>query len=179
MSSMGQTGGSPEMQSRNVETLAALVNELSRRVQAQEDRVAAIDALYRFAAGQDLRDARLFASAFASEAEVDFTQPARRLGVDLPAFKGRDAIVSSIMTAIARLDTTHAVTNPRVELHGDTAKLTALVEAQHLLSSDHDQRLLLKNIYDVRLRRAERDWRIVHMRIENVWIEGDPRVLFP
>jgi hypothetical protein len=55
-----------------------------------EDRYEVVDALHRFAAGQDLRDAELFASAFAPQAELDFTQPARMLGAELPPFRGRD-----------------------------------------------------------------------------------------
>jgi ketosteroid isomerase-like protein len=155
-------------------------DDLTERVQAQEDRVAIIDALYRFGAGQDLKDRALFESAFTPDAELDFVQPARKLGVDLAVFKGREHISSGIMAALARLDTTHTVTNPRVEIEGDTATLFALVEAQHLLKTDHLQFLLLKNVYWVKLRRAEQGrWRIAHMRISNVWMDGDPRVLFP
>lgn len=154
--------------------------DLAERVRAQEDRVAIVDALYRFGAGQDLKDRALFESAFTPDAELDFVQPARRLGVDLGVFKGREHISSGIMATIARLDTTHTVTNPRVEIEGDTATLFALVEAQHLLKQDHQQSLLLKNVYWVKLRRAEQGrWRIAQMRINNVWMEGDPRVLFP
>lgn len=153
---------------------------LATRVRAQEDRVAIIDALYRFGAGQDLKDRVLFESAFTPEAELDFVQPARRLGVDLAVFKGREPIVSGILAALARLDTTHTVTNPRVEINGDFATLFALVEAQHLLKSDHQQFLLLKNFYRVKLRRAEEGrWRIGRLNIDNVWMDGDPRVLFP
>lgn len=155
-------------------------NALAERIREQEDRIAIIDALYRFGAGQDLKDRRLFESAFTPDAELDFVQPARRLGVDLAVFKGREAIVSGIAAALARLDTTHTVTNPRVEIKEDTATLFALVEAQHLLKSDHQQHLLLKNFYRVKLQRAEEGrWRIARMHIENVWIDGDPRVLFP
>src|SRR5690606_30950554 len=48
-----------------------------------------IDALYRFAAGQDERDRELFESAFALDATVDFSEPASRFGVDLQPFVGR------------------------------------------------------------------------------------------
>jgi SnoaL-like protein len=134
-----------------------------------EDRVEIIDALYRFAAGQDLRDPALFSSAFAPSAELDFVQPAKQLGVDLPVFKGRDNIASSIQAALADIDTTHAVTNTRVDINGDKASLFALVEAQHLPKSDRSRNLLLKNLYWVSLERAGERWAITGMRIENVW----------
>ncbi len=144
-----------------------------------EDRYEIIDALYRFATGQDLRDPVLIASAFAPHAELDFVQPAMRLGVAVPVFRGRDNIVASISAAFARLDSTHSVTNPRVEINADEASLFALVEAQHLARSDHGRNLLLKNFYWVRLERAAQRWLITGMRIENAWYRGDPTLLFP
>jgi hypothetical protein len=144
-----------------------------------EQRTEIIDALYRFAAGQDLRDPILLASAFGPEAALDFVQPAKKLGIDLAVFKGRDQIVSTIGAALAELDTTHTVTNPRVNFEQDHASLFALVEAQHLRRNDHRRNLLLKNFYWVTLKPTGRQWVITKMRIENVWYTGDPKVLFP
>jgi hypothetical protein len=83
-----------------------------------------------------------------------------KLGVEIPVFKGRDNIVSSIGGALAEIDTTHTVTNIRVSLEGDNATLFALVEAQHLPKSDHSRNLLLKNFYWVSLERAGGRWAI-------------------
>jgi hypothetical protein len=153
--------------------------ELLSAIGRLEDRVEIVDALHRFAAGQDLRDPTLLASAFAPEATLDFTQPAGRFGVDLPVFQGRDTIVSSIHAALAELDTTHTVTNTRVTPDGDTASLFALVEAQHLARANHARHLLLKNFYWTSLRRDGDRWVITRIRIANVWHMGDPMVLFP
>jgi hypothetical protein len=111
------------------------------------DQLAAMDVLHRFAAEQDLRDSELFATAFAEDAILDFVQPARRLGVPLPVFKGKRQIVETIMSSTAPLKTTHTVTNQRVSLDGPAATLTALVEAMHVQRADERLRLLLKNIY--------------------------------
>jgi len=144
------------------------------------DRDAIVDALYRFAAGQDLHDRSLFESAFSQQATVDFTGPARRFGATIPIFEGRQVITDNIFAAIDGLDTTHSVTNPRVVFYdGRRAGLFALVEAQHLPRGDHDRHLLLKNIYTLELSRASDGWVIDHMKIENVWSTGDPSVLFP
>lgn len=144
------------------------------------DHLEAVDTLYRFGAGQDLHDEALFASAFdEDDPALDFVQPARLLGVELPIFQGKPNIVASIMAAVAGLDTTHTVTNPRLQLDGDAAELFALVEAQHLPRGDHGRHLLLKNIYRVKLRRREEGWGIRHLHIHTVWKSGDPRVLFP
>jgi len=144
------------------------------------DQLAIVDAVYRFGAGQDLHDRSLFASAFAADATLDFSQPARRFGVALAPLAGREAIVEAVFAAIGALDTTHSVTNPRVIAYdGERASLFALVEAQHLPRGDHRRHLLLKNIYHVDLVRHDGLWLIVRLRIDNVWSSGDPAVLFP
>lgn len=144
------------------------------------DQLAIVDALYRLGAGQDQSDRALFESAFAPDAVLDFTQPAKRLGATIPVWRGCTAIADAIFAAIAPLDTTHAVTNPRIaDYDGRHASLIALVEAQHLPRGDHSRHLLLKNYYRVELSRAVDAWVMDHVRIENVWIDGDPKVLFP
>ncbi len=150
---------------------------LAAEVRALRDEQQVVDALYRFAAGQDLRRAELFLSAFAPDARLDFTQPARRFGAEVPLMSGRDAI-SGILTTLAPLDTTHTVSNPRVAVDGDDAMLHALVEAQHVVRAAPERRLLLKNFYDVALARAGAGWQITSMVIRTVWHEGEPAVLF-
>jgi len=143
------------------------------------DRTEVIDALYRFGLGQDLRDAELFGSAFAADAELDFRPAAKQIGIDSAVMTGRDTIVSTILGLFAgRVDTTHVVTNPRVELTGDTARLTAIVEAQHMLSADHGTHALLTNLYDVDLVRDGDRWVVRRMVIDNVWFTGQPDKIF-
>jgi SnoaL-like domain len=155
----------------DAETLAA-VAELC-------DRAEITDALYRFALGQDLKDRDLFASAFTADAELDFRPAAARWGAEPPVMSGRDTIVDTILAMFTgRVDTTHQVTNPRITIDGDTARLTALVEAQHLLTANPDTHALLKNPYTVELVRDGDRWRIRRMRIENTWLTGDPTVIF-
>ena len=148
-------------------------------VRELQDRTEIVDALYRFALGQDRKDAELFASAFSADAELDFRPAAASWGATPPPMHGRDTIVNTILALFdGRVDTTHQITNPRVALDGDTAQLTALVEAQHLLSADHATYALLKNPYVVELVRDGRRWLIHRMRIENAWYRGDPVAIF-
>ncbi|ADD42554.1 nuclear transport factor 2 family protein [Stackebrandtia nassauensis] len=151
---------------------AAVVAEL-------RDRTEIADALHRFALGQDLKDRELFASAFATEAELDFRPAAAKWGSRPPVMSGRDTIVTTILGMFTgRVDTTHQVTNARIAIDGDTARLTALVEAQHLLRADRSVRALLKNPYDVALTRDGDRWLITTMRIDNAWYTGDPVAIF-
>lgn len=161
-----------ENQALSATTSEAAVREL-------RDRVEIVDALHRFALGQDLQDKDLFASAFAADAELDFQPAAAKWGGTAPLMTGRDVIVGTILDGFAgRVDTTHQVTNPRIAVDGDTARLTALVEAQHLLTVEHETSALLKNYYDVELVRDGARWVMRRIRIDNVWYQGEPTAIF-
>jgi hypothetical protein len=145
------------------------------------DRTEIVDALYRFGLGQDLRDRALFASAFAEDAELDFSPAAARWGGESPPMTGRDTIVDTILALFAgRVDTSHLVANPRVAVDAGrrTARLTAIVEAQHLLTADHTRHALLNNRYAVGLVPDGDRWVMRTVTIENVWFTGDPRAIF-
>ncbi|MFJ7627698.1 nuclear transport factor 2 family protein [Streptomyces sp. NPDC097595] len=153
--------------------------ETAKVVAELRDRTEILDALFRFGLGQDLKDPQLFASAFAADAELDFTPAAAKWGGRPPLMVGRDTIVTTILGLFTgRVDTTHQVTNPRIAIDGDTARLTALVEAQHLLIADRGVFALLKNPYAVDLVRDGDRWLIHRMRIDNSWFTGDPAAIF-
>lgn len=148
-----------------------------KTIQENTDKLAVIETLYRFAAGLDLRDKDLLASAFAADAISDFRPAGKKAGFEYPVMQGRDNIVDALRDSLGTIDTTHSVSNPRVSIHGDTAKLDALVEAQHLPANDHSRHYLMKNRYDVELTRDGEVWVIQHVIIDNVWRTGDPTVL--
>ena len=141
------------------------------------DTMAVADTLYRFAAGIDLKNRSLLASAFAADAISDFRPAAAKAGFEYPVLTGRDAIVSALSDSLRAFDTTHSVSNPRVSVDGDTAHLDALVEAQHVLSADASRHYLMKNRYEVDLVRRGEVWVIQRVTIDNVWRAGDPTVL--
>jgi hypothetical protein len=152
-------------------------HDVAEASRSQRDTTEAIDALYRFGAGQDMKDEPLFLSAFAPDATLDFTHPARHFGGEVPVFVGRDAI-REILPTLEPLVTTHTVTNPRVTLDGDRATLWCLVEAQHVDRQAPARHLLLKNRYDVDLVRDGDRFVITSMTIHTMWSDGDPSVLF-
>ncbi len=164
-----------------VNTHQALEPASADRVQMLLDRAEIVDAVYRFGLGQDRRYepwARdLFRSAFTEDAELDFRPAAAKCGLEVPLMVGRETITSIILDPRTRIDTTHVVTNPRVTIDGDDARLTAIVEAQHLPSADHSRHALLKNLYDVDLVRDGSRWLISRMHIDCVWFTGEPAVI--
>lgn len=140
-------------------------------------KLAVVDTLYRFAAGIDLRDKSLLSSALAEDAVLDFRSAAAKAGFEYPVIEGRDNIVAALTSSLATLDTTHSVTNPRVIIDGDTARLDALVEAQHIPRDDHTRHYLMKNRYDVELARSGGSWVITRATVDNVWRSGNPAVI--
>lgn len=141
------------------------------------ERLAVVDALYRFAAGIDLRDKVLLASALAENAVSDFRPAAAKGGFEYPVIEGRDTIAAALANSLSQLDTTHSVSNPRVTLNGDSAHLDALVEAQHVLRTDPSRHYLMTNRYSVELVRQGEAWFIARNTVDNVWRSGDPTVL--
>jgi septum formation inhibitor-activating ATPase MinD len=141
------------------------------------DQFAVIETLYRFAAGIDLRDSVLLASVFTEDAISDFGPAAAKAGFEYPVLTGRETIVAALSGSLAGIDTTHSVSNPRVSVDGDRARLDALVEAQHVPQNDHSRHYLMKNRYDVKLVREGEGWLIQSVTVDNVWRSGDPGVL--
>ncbi|MEE4453565.1 nuclear transport factor 2 family protein [Novosphingobium resinovorum] len=141
------------------------------------DSLAAVEALYRFAAGIDLKDTDLLASAFAADAVSDFGPAAAKAGFEYPVLQGRENIVAALSGSLKSLATTHSVSNPRVTVDGDRARLDALVEAQHVPAADPSRHYLMKNRYDVELVRNDDAWVIQRVTIDNLWRSGDPAVL--
>ncbi|MDL4776752.1 MULTISPECIES: nuclear transport factor 2 family protein [Thermomonosporaceae] len=140
-----------------------------------KDREEVVDALYRFAQGLDLQDRQLLASALAADAELDSRSAAAKWGAYSPLMIGRDTIVNLLLGLIIdRVDTTHVVTNPRVQVDGDTARFTAMVQAKYLLRADHDRHALLTNRYTLDLARDGAHWVMHRVHIETAWYTGDP-----
>lgn len=141
------------------------------------DKLAVVEALYRYAAGLDLRDMDLLASAFAEDAVADFGPATRKAGHEYPPVTGRDTIAAALSGSLSHLDTTHSVSNPRVTIDGDAAHLEGIVACQHLPREDHSRHVLMTNRYDVDLVRRGDIWVIQHVTVDNSWTEGDPTVL--
>jgi septum formation inhibitor-activating ATPase MinD len=144
---------------------------------ATKDKIEVVEALYRFAAGIDLRDSKLLSSAFADDAISDFGPAAAKAGFTYPVLHGKEVIVAALANSLSQLDTTHSVSNPRVSVNGDKACLEAMVEAQHLPRNDHSRHYLMKNRYDVELVRQGEAWVIERITVDNVWRSGDLSVL--
>ncbi|MFE6888072.1 nuclear transport factor 2 family protein [Streptomyces sp. NPDC057694] len=149
----------------------------STSLTATADKLAVVETLYRYAAGLDLRDKDLLASAFADDAVADFGPATKKAGQEYPPINGRETIAPALLSSLSHLDTTHSLSNPRVALDGDKAHLEGIMACQHLPREDHSRHVLMTNRYDVDLVRRGEAWVIQHLTVDNAWTEGDPTVL--
>jgi hypothetical protein len=141
------------------------------------DRLGTGDALLRFAAGTDEGDAALIASAFAPHAIVDFGPCGEKLGLPFPPLNGRDAIAGFLAGTSAHQITSHVVTNVRVNDLPNGAEMRALVEATHIVRADPTRRFRMLDRYVGELVLNAGDWQIERLVIDNIWFEGDPRIM--
>lgn len=142
-----------------------------------ESKYAVIETLYRYAAGIDLKNRELIASAFTEDAVSDFRPAAAKAGFEYPLLQGKEIIIKALMDSLHPIVTTHSVNNPRVTVEGDKARLEAIVEAQHVPESDSSRHYMMKNRYEVELQKTDEQWLISRVTVDNVWRTGDPSVL--
>jgi len=149
--------------------------------QLAADRFEIGDALHRFAFGLDHNDSAALASAFTEDCIFDFTPAGGKLGLEFPKLSGRDKVVKALMSILGPLDTSHTVSNVRVQMNGDAATVYACVMAQHFMPGDGPRRgsenALLMNRYYCQAVRDGPRWRLQQVRIDNAWAEGDPEIL--
>ncbi|QBD75556.1 nuclear transport factor 2 family protein [Ktedonosporobacter rubrisoli] len=146
------------------------------------DRIEVADALYRWAAGLDLGDADLLASSCTEDICFDFAPAASKIGIEFPALSSRDVVVKTMIAVIGPLDTSHAPSNLRITVNGESAGLQAYVLAQHFSPGegprpDRTRHALLMGRYDANLVRDAEIWRISRLTIDCIWFEGDPTVV--
>lgn len=139
------------------------------------DRDAIKDTIYRAVTGLDTNDPDLFDSAFTDKATFD---------IDGKAIVGREALRAH-MSKVCALDTTHIVTNVRVDVHegASTASATASALAQHYRGGQGADPVasgyMVGVLYALDLVRDEEGgvWRAEVWRLRIILGEGDVGVL--
>lgn len=141
------------------------------------DRLDAIDLLHRFAAGIDRRDWARYRSVFTEEIDLDYSSYR-------PEHLGRwraDDWVARAQQVFPGLDASaHSITNARVEVAGDTARIAAYVRADHVIVEGGVTRVftLCGRYEDGLVRGADGGgWLIAAKRLIVGWTEGDPGVM--
>ena len=146
------------------------------------DHAAITDAVHRYTAGLDLGDTDLLASSLTEDAVVDLSPATAKIGFAFPALQPRQVVVDSLIPAVGPVDTSHAVSNVRITIEGDTATVKCYAMAQHFAPGDgpkpdRTRHALMMNRYDAEAVRDGETWRMSKLVIDNAWFEGDPDIL--
>ncbi|CAI6094243.1 hypothetical protein V2G26_004698 [Clonostachys chloroleuca] len=144
-------------------------------------REAIVDVLSRVAIACDLNDLELFNSVWAGEdasAEIH--------DGELKALPNLALIRKHIFEMVGPMDTTHNVSNVRVDLKdgANTAFLTATSLAQHCPPGRGREpdgpKFLVGGQYSLDLVKNDaNEWKIKKFGLKVIWREGDPSVMMP
>lgn len=145
------------------------------------DVVEISQLLYRYARAIDGRDWKALAQVFTPDARIHY---AVERGADL-RFEELGAWLARAMTIFKV--TQHVITNPLVDLAGDTARCTSYLTGTHVQVRRADGAEVLTtegSTYTDELVRTAAGWRISARRLERAWIDGrylgpDEAQIFP
>ena len=148
-------------------------------VQILADRADISNVIYTYATAIDSRDWDLLATCFTEDLEADFRDFSGR-----QVIKGRTAWVDAIKGTIAGLDATqHLTANHVHKIDGDTAVLTAYLQAFHRLDNARsDPEYTVGGIYTCNMVRSgenemNRGWCMRRYKLTVTWHRGNRDIL--
>lgn len=135
-------------------------------------REAIADAVYRGVLSFDLQDEALFKSSLTSDAILELNGTVMN---DL------EAITAQCYDPVSKLDTTHFVTNMRINIleEDSKAEVTCSALAQHYRDGEGMEPgtvpLLVGSLYWLDLIKDHEDglWKIKHWKLKSTWGQGD------
>lgn len=141
-----------------------------------EDKLAAIETVYRYATGVDTRDWALYRSVFADLVRFDFSsygleQPV----VEMPA----DDWVAAVKLQFSGLHATqHCMTNPLADIKGDSAAVTMYLRAIHVFDpNDPTAWYTVGGYYNDELVRRDGRWLLCGVKLTVTWQQGDRSIM--
>ena len=130
---------------------------------------------YEYALGIDTRDWNLHRSIFTDTITMDFSSYSGNPAATLSA----DDWVAGLKPLFTGLDATqHVMTNPLVDIDGDSARLRMYMKAEHFLSNDGGTPdFAIGGYYDDLLERTAQGWRINAVTLTVFWSRGNRHIM--
>ena len=139
------------------------------------DFIAITQKLYEYALGVDTRDWELYRSIFCEQVTADF----RSYDGETHATFAADDWVAGLKAQFTGLDATqHVMTNPIVDIDGDTARCRMYMQAEHFLqNSSGSSDFAIGGYYDDRLKRSDTGWLIESVTLNVFWSRGNRNIM--
>jgi hypothetical protein len=140
-----------------------------------EDRIAVVEAVYKYAQGIDIRDWDLYRSIFTDKIEVDFSSYD---GQTIGSLKADDWVqkLKPLFSGLAA--TQHIMTNPIVTFDDKGATCRMYMQAEHFLDAqDGSASYSIGGYYTDRLVFQDNRWLISNVTLTVLWRRGDPQVM--
>jgi len=130
---------------------------------------------YEYALSIDTRDWDLHRSIFTDEIHMDFSSYSGAPGTSMLA----DVWVSGLKPLFVGLQATqHVMTNPIVDVDGDTARLRMYMKAEHFLQNEAGSfDFAIGGYYDDRLERTTAGWKIRAVTLNVFWSRGNRHIM--
>ena len=136
---------------------------------------------YQYAESLDTRNWDLHRSIYTDEITMDFTSYS---GGDGKTKMSADDWVAGLKAQFSGLSATqHVMTNPQLNVYGDTADMRMYMKAEHfltehVLTEQGEQReFALGGYYDDKLVNTPNGWRMSEVTLTVLWRRGDPSIM--
>ena len=130
---------------------------------------------YEYALGIDTRDFDLLRSVFTDRITMDFEDYSGQPAATLEA----DDWVAGCKVLFTGLDATqHVMSNPMVDIDGDTARCRMYMKAEHFFRNDQgDADFALGGYYEDRLEKRDGRWLINAVTLKIFWNRGNRHIM--
>jgi hypothetical protein len=140
-----------------------------------EDFHAITSLRYTYALAIDTRDWPLLRSIFTDTITMDFSSYSGQPSATMPV----EEWIDGCKVLFTGLDATqHVMTNPLVEVDGDSARQRMYMKAEHFLQNDSGNAdFALGGYYDDQLIRTEEGWKIEAVTLTVLWNRGNRHIM--
>ena len=146
-----------------------------------DDKLMIAETIYLYAIGIDTKDFDLYGSIFADQVNIDFSSYE---GSSVPetTVLTRDQWVSRVRPLFTGLAATqHSMTNPVVNIDGDTASCRMYMQAHHVFEPEkEDSWFTIGGDYDDTLTRdaeSPSGWKLTGVKLTVLWRKGQESIM--
>ena len=146
-----------------------------------DDKLMIAETIYLYAIGIDTKDFDLYGSIFADQVNIDFSSYE---GSSVPetTVLTRDQWVSRVRPLFTGLAATqHSMTNPVVNIDGDTASCRMYMQAHHVFEPEkEDSWFTIGGYYDDTLPRdaeSPSGWKLTGVKLTVLWRKGQESIM--